>query len=116
MRYALLSAGSQQQQPCPAVVMTDELTALAPLQALLQPSGLPVRYYPPPTPEEELCIQAVGGCANCHIDDRSLRLQRQGLGEGEGGLRLCQRCRKAQYCSRACQKAHWKQHKKVCGK
>ena len=27
---------------------------------------------------------------------------------------LCSRCQQARYCSRACQTAHWKQHKRVC--
>ncbi|KAJ6125524.1 hypothetical protein N7471_012841 [Penicillium samsonianum] len=30
------------------------------------------------------------------------------------GLMNCSRCHKAKYCSRECQKAHWKKHKKVC--
>ena len=29
-------------------------------------------------------------------------------------LKLCAKCRSAQYCSRECQKDDWKQHKKVC--
>ncbi|KAK3654134.1 hypothetical protein LTR56_004188 [Elasticomyces elasticus] len=33
---------------------------------------------------------------------------------GEVSLRRCANCRDAQYCSRACQRADWKQHKQVC--
>ena len=29
-------------------------------------------------------------------------------------LKLCQKCRSVFYCSEACQKAHWKHHKKKC--
>lgn len=39
-------------------------------------------------------------------------------GVGEEGVAqqgsLCAVCRKARYCSKACQKQHWKQHKLVC--
>ncbi|TRM58723.1 hypothetical protein BD626DRAFT_178644 [Schizophyllum amplum] len=31
-----------------------------------------------------------------------------------GQLRKCARCQLAWYCSRECQKAHWKDHKKTC--
>ncbi|KAK5016977.1 hypothetical protein LTR39_001798 [Cryomyces antarcticus] len=31
-------------------------------------------------------------------------------------LKTCNRCRKVWYCNHACQKADWKEHKKVCGK
>jgi len=29
-------------------------------------------------------------------------------------LKVCNRCRKVRYCSRKCQKKHWKEHKHVC--
>jgi hypothetical protein len=38
-------------------------------------------------------------CPNCNV--------------GAGKLR-CSRCKQVKYCSRACQKAHWKAHKKLC--
>ncbi|KAJ7246004.1 hypothetical protein C8J57DRAFT_1725009 [Mycena rebaudengoi] len=31
-----------------------------------------------------------------------------------GELKLCTRCRSAKYCSKECQKAHWKTHKTYC--
>ena len=31
-------------------------------------------------------------------------------------LKVCNRCGSAKYCSRECQKADWKLHKKICGK
>lgn len=41
-------------------------------------------------------------------------------GAEEGGnakpLRQCAKCKKQKYCTRVCQEAHWKQHKKDCGR
>ncbi|KAF9907095.1 hypothetical protein EC991_011313 [Linnemannia zychae] len=34
--------------------------------------------------------------------------------EGGSSLKRCSKCRSVQYCSRECQKDHWKVHKKVC--
>eukprot|EP01055_Gregarina_sp_Pseudo9_P001428 Gregarina_sp_Pseudo_9__1427@NODE_1955_length_1235_cov_6_767559_g1812_i0_p2_GENE_NODE_1955_length_1235_cov_6_767559_g1812_i0NODE_1955_length_1235_cov_6_767559_g1812_i0_p2_ORF_typecomplete_len262_score78_27zfMYND/PF01753_18/2_2e11zfC6H2/PF15801_5/0_025Ecl1/PF12855_7/0_022zfMss51/PF13824_6/0_21Meleagrin/PF08189_11/1_5_NODE_1955_length_1235_cov_6_767559_g1812_i0200985 len=38
--------------------------------------------------------------------------------EGENGVRIkrCAKCQTTPYCSRECQKADWKRHKKVCNK
>ena len=30
--------------------------------------------------------------------------------------KVCSKCKNQHYCSRDCQRADWKQHKKVCGK
>jgi hypothetical protein len=42
----------------------------------------------------------------------------EGVGEEEGGGMqqgsLCAACRKVRYCSKACQKQQWKQHRVVC--
>lgn len=42
-------------------------------------------------------------CANC--DKQS---------DPDTNLKLCAKCRATHYCSRTCQTAHWKVHKKVC--
>ena len=34
----------------------------------------------------------------------------------DGGKKYCARFQVTVYCSKACQKADWKRHKKVCGK
>lgn len=35
---------------------------------------------------------------------------------GKPASRMCSRCRKAHYCSRACQTERWRAHKRVCGR
>ena len=55
-----------------------------------------------------VCIENLGGCANCHIPDVVLRTQ------GKPGLAQCKRCRCVQYCGRQCQKAHWPVHRLRC--
>ena len=45
-------------------------------------------------------------CATCKKGSSAL----------SGPLKKCSRCEGPRYCSQECQKADWKQHKKVCGK
>jgi hypothetical protein len=44
-------------------------------------------------------------CFNCLATEEKL-----------GDFKFCAQCNKACYCSRLCQKEHWKKHKKDCGK
>ena len=53
-----------------------------------------------PTPEES---QSLTQCANCS-------------GPGQPSLLSCSACKQTKYCSRACQKSHWKTHKPHCSK
>ncbi|KAI1379949.1 hypothetical protein F4677DRAFT_408098 [Hypoxylon crocopeplum] len=54
--------------------------------------------YNPPLP------QTAGGCATCGKEKR----------ENGTELLYCSRCKKVQYCSSACQRAHWVKHKGEC--
>ena len=61
----------------------------------------PARATATPAAEAGSSTSAVEKCDNC--------------GSAVGPLRKCARCGKTRYCNHACQKADWKQHKKVCG-
>lgn len=47
--------------------------------------------------------QLLGQCDHCAVYPRQ-----------QGTLKICSRCRMAKYCSQECQRAAWKQHKKLC--
>ena len=51
----------------------------------------------------------MGICANIHCKLPRRRVERS-------KLHCCSKCRQRDYCSRACQKADWSCHKKLCGK
>jgi hypothetical protein len=64
---------------------------------ILRPTAFCSQFLPPPPFVEP------GGaveCQNLHCDQL--------------GMKLCSRCHDVRYCSRACQKRHWKLHKTVC--
>jgi len=57
--------------------------------------------------EEVKSVTKMGSCSNpdCNLPD----------GKAERNKILyCAQCDQVGYCSRACQKAHWKEHKKIC--
>jgi hypothetical protein len=62
----------------------------------------PLSLCHPPLPPSQ--IRNVLECSGC------------GRTDYEGHLRACSACKKAAYCSQACQKAHWKVHKPECKK
>jgi hypothetical protein len=74
-------------------------SALASLQSLARLSNNNYRYGSKPT-ELKKCLY----CYNVETLD------------GANKLMKCQRCKRAHYCNRECQVAHWKSHKKMCKK
>ena len=62
---------------------------------------VPARAATTPTGEAGSSTSVVEKCDNC--------------GSTNGPFKKCARCGKTRYCNHACQKADWKQHKKVCG-
>jgi hypothetical protein len=44
-------------------------------------------------------------CANCFLSEDDM---------DNVNLKQCSRCKTVKYCSRACQKANWKEHRRVC--
>jgi MYND finger len=64
-----------------------------------QPANTTQSVTQSPSPSQERAMVACGKC-----------------GAVKAGLKSCARCGKVRYCNHACQKADWKDHKKVCGK
>lgn len=102
----------------PGAVAVDVEYAIEALQALLQPTGVHVIYYPPPSAEEEAYNNMTNPylspaermssgpvCAVCRSSSGST---------GSGELMRCGRCKDEYYCCKEHQKAHWKKHKHVC--
>ena len=63
--------------------------------------SVPARAAATPTAEAGSSTLVLEKCDNC--------------GSTKGPLKKCARCSKTRYCNHACQKANWKQHKKICG-
>ena len=59
--------------------------------------------------EEVKTLIKMGLCSNpdCSLPDRKAERNK---------ILYCARCDQVGYCSRACQKAHWKEHKEDCRK
>jgi hypothetical protein len=53
----------------------------------------------------------MGICSNVNCKLPKRRVERS-----KGKLHCCSKCRQRDYCSRACQKADWSNHKRTCGK
>ena len=62
------------------------------------------------TQSERPVSTSITGCGNCGGRKKSE------TGAGEEKLLVCSKCRQARYCSMACQKADWRNHKKICSK
>ncbi len=57
--------------------------------------------------KEVKSVKKMGSCSNpdCSLPGRKVERNK---------ILLCAQCNQLGYCSRACQKAHWKEHKKLC--
>ena len=57
--------------------------------------------------KEVKSVKKMGSCSNpdCSLPGRKVERNQ---------ILLCAQCNQLGYCSRACQKAHWKEHKKIC--
>jgi hypothetical protein len=56
-------------------------------------------------------------CGNPDCDKKEFKVKGREETEWLGTtLHMCSRCQKENYCSRACQKADWQHHKRVCNK
>ena len=109
----LVAQGIQASQgKKPPVVFIDAIDRVDSFSALMLEfgTGVNVMYYPPPSAEErrhsdmtnpyfrgELC------CAVCGVPKYLA-----------ASMMICSRCKRAYYCSREHQKAHWKVHRTTC--
>lgn len=73
----------------------------APLAADVVPDKAPESPSVVVPSELSAPVVSKGGCRNCWR---------------KKGAMICQKCRKAKYCSAECQRSHWPAHKPLCGK
>ena len=81
------------------------------LRRVKTPSSTPEALYFPdfkPLPSDEVTQVHKNYTVSCEACSGSVPLDR--------GKKYCKGCMVVVYCSKACQKADWKRHKKVCGK
>ena len=105
------SASGIRDTKAPCAVSFDAIEIIEPLKQLLEPTGIVVLYYAPPSKEEEAVRhpQRPMGTRECALCRQSAE---------EAGVRTllkCSRCKAAFYCGLAHQKEHWKHHKHECG-
>ena len=75
-----------------------------------QKSGNIIPHIVGPPDDEEIGLKPIYPnhlCATCGSSE---------MKEGEGALLVCSRCHDRKYCSKECQKRHWKMHKVICTK
>lgn len=95
----------------PHCLMVDAKEMVTPLKEALEPTGMKILYYPPPSEEEKSRMHGVSAtarkvCASCGITEEA----------NEKPLKKCSRCLAVYYCSSEHQKQDWKKHKKVCSR
>ena len=63
-------------------------------------------YHPALGKSVKMCVGTPGPCRMCAAEP--------GAGDGGKAFRRCARCKRADYCSDPCQRAHWQEHKTEC--
>ena len=89
------------------IVHSEANQILIPLQ-IIENEAIDTYEYDSEPDTEEIMENPIKVCCNitCRIPET----------EVPGGLKRCTRCNFVLYCSRECQRAHWKIHRTTCGK